>query len=442
MFPVFGGETPPPQVSVTVTRAFTSFDGTRSLDCADIPGGCVIGVITMEDFPGVDLLAKAFDTIAFLPRLDAAPTRYLVDGATVAVQGSTVPAGDWTVAQCGRAYLDDPTPAQAAALCGPGTPVTASADGVFSVDVVVHDPLVPAAGGSVPCGHTGCALVLADPSTPVAARRAVAFGPTVVTVAPDELVVGSTMQVSVAGAPIAPYNAVRFSMCVLPVGPTVEDSRCADEAGYVAVDEWDSGTAEHPIFPGMSLPDGTVDCRVTACGMAVFDADLGTGAQSPPLVYAPPAELTLAPAEGLLDGQTITVTGRHLSPGVTVSPDDGLTDGQSVDVSAHDLMATYDGPTVLVPSGGWALTQCDAAVLDDLTLLGLFTHCSVPPPTRPVTVPDSTLDTTFAVESTITRILGGTTDCTASPGACAVGLVRFEQDTHLSSYLVTVDFGP
>jgi hypothetical protein len=80
-------------------------------------------------------------------------------------------------------------------------------------------------------------------------------------------------------------------------------------------------------------------------------------------------------------------------------------------------------------------------VLEDLTLFGVFTQCSLPPPTRPVDVAGSTLETTFPVESTITKILGGTTDCTASPGACVVGLVRFEQDATLSAHVVPVEFG-
>jgi hypothetical protein len=142
-----------------------------------------------------------------------------------------------------------------------------------------------------------------------------------------------------------------------------------------------------------------------------------------------------------------------LDPGVTApysmaagelaaTPDRRLADGQVVDVEADGLMSTYAGPSLMgFATGEWALTQCDAAVQSAPHLLGVFTHCSAPPPTQPVTVAGSTLDAPLAVRSTITRILGGTTDCTAYPGACVVGLVRFERDGSLSTHLVPVAFG-
>jgi hypothetical protein len=126
---------------------------------------------------------------------------------------------------------------------------------------------------------------------------------------------------------------------------------------------------------------------------------------------------------------------------LTVTPATGLGDGQEVQVTGRDLMSTYDGvPAGPYATGGWALTQCDRAVLDQPHLLGVFTHCSVPPPTRGVTIEGSTLDTTFEVQATITRILGGTTNCAAAPDACVVGLVRLEQDLSISIHLVPVTF--
>ena len=133
-------------------------------------------------------------------------------------------------------------------------------------------------------------------------------------------------------------------------------------------------------------------------------------------------------------GELVAVVGEALAEGeLTVTPDAGVGDGQTVQVTGSDLMAGYAGPTLLVfPTGGWALTQCDAAVLNDLHLLGFFTHCAVLPPTRAIDIAGSTLHTTFPAASTITKILGGTTDCTTSPGACVIGLMRLEQDASLS----------
>jgi hypothetical protein len=113
-----------------------------------------------------------------------------------------------------------------------------------------------------------------------------------------------------------------------------------------------------------------------------------------------------------------------------------------VHLSGTDLMPSYDGPGFgPFPTGGWALTQCAADVVHDLSLLRVFTECSVAPPTRAVTVDGSTLDASFEVRSTINRILGGTTDCAASSGACVVGLVRLEQDGSISSHLTPIAFG-
>ena len=127
---------------------------------------------------------------------------------------------------------------------------------------------------------------------------------------------------------------------------------------------------------------------------------------------------------------------------LTAMPSEGLADGQEVAVSGRDLMTTYGGPPLgPFPTGGWAITQCDRAVLDQPSLLGVFLHCAILPPTRPITVATSTLDTTVAVQAAITKILGGTTDCTTAPGACVLGLVRFEQDASLSTHVVPLTFG-
>jgi len=126
---------------------------------------------------------------------------------------------------------------------------------------------------------------------------------------------------------------------------------------------------------------------------------------------------------------------------IAVAPDSGLGDGQTVQVTGTDLMPTYDGPAVWFPTGHWALTQCDAAVEQDQTLLGVFTHCAQLPPTRGVEIPGSTLDTTWDADATIHKILGGTTDCTASPGACVIGLVRWEADAQVTAHFADLSFG-
>jgi hypothetical protein len=504
---------PPAHVSAAVPARSTSFDGTRTIDCDTTPGGCVVGVVTVQDTSATIVLAKAFEPITFLPSLTASPSRGLTDGATVTVEGTHAPAGEWTLAQCTAAYVDDPTPTQTAALCGPAMPVTSDTEATLTADVIVHDPVAPTGGASTPCGYTGCVVVLANPTTPLAAWLGISFGPAAVTVEPSTgLFDGTTVTVSVRGAP-APAS---FAFCALPLATSLVDSQCGGNTPLES-DDWGSGSTTATVAASLAVVNGgTIDCRVAACAVGLFDADGNTVAASTPLTFAPPTTMTLEPTSGLLDGEAMTVTGRNLPtrtyvlrhcatggcdegqavtvppsgdldatfPAVqrftattgarmycrdhctvalftgssdelvavvgyamaegelTVTPDTSLGDGQTVQVTGSDLMPSYAGPTLLVfPTGGWALTQCDAAVLNDLHLLGFFTHCAVLPPTRAIDIAGSTLHTTFPAASTITKILGGTTDCTTSPDACVIGLMRLEQDASLSHHLVPVAFG-
>ena len=157
-----------------------------------------------------------------------------------------------------------------------------------------------------------------------------------------------------------------------------------------------------------------------------------------------PVTRTSCPSTRPVDGVAANAVGFAMATGtLAATPSTGLVDGQEVRVTGDRLMPTYAGPTVWAfPSGGWALTQCDRDVLDDLTLGGVLANCATAPVTRGVLVPESTMDEPFVVRSSITRILGGTTDCTAAPGACVVGLVRFEQGASLSHHLTPLTFGP
>jgi hypothetical protein len=127
---------------------------------------------------------------------------------------------------------------------------------------------------------------------------------------------------------------------------------------------------------------------------------------------------------------------------LAAAPDTGLADGQTISVTGTGLMPSYAGPTLWIfPTGGWSVTQCDRALVDQPNLAGALTHCGAAPVTRAVTVGGSTLDTTLQVRSSLTTIVGGTVDCAASPGACVVGLVRFEQDGTVSTHLAPITFG-
>jgi len=104
-----------------VSSRFDADDGSGERDCAAIPESCVVGVVTTD---GTTLLAKALEPIGFHPHLEGTGRRNLTDGDTVHLTGRFFPPGDYTAAQRDRASLDDPTPAQAEARCGPASPVT------------------------------------------------------------------------------------------------------------------------------------------------------------------------------------------------------------------------------------------------------------------------------------------------------------------------------
>jgi hypothetical protein len=512
----------PWQGSWLSSATFSPFGGTGQLACTDDPAGCVVGVLSFEDPEdwSTPIVAAAFDDLTFGNALSAAPARELTDGAAVTVTGADMAPGTWSVAQCGRAFLDDPTPtptptptaAQAAARCGPATPVVVGPDHTFATELVAHDPLTPAGGGEpLACGASGCVVVLSAPDDPATTSRGISFGRATVTLDPaGPYVEGTSVVVSVAGAP---FGSLRAQQCIAPVGPTSAESRChVVQLPITSVDSG-HGSVATLISPIVFTEPLLFSCRDEPCVFAAFDESDRTLGESAPFELQPSPTATLEPSTGLLDGQAVTLTARGLFPdfphsvywcgngecdgvehlvsgpdgtltttlrasqipnipqmrgycrtdcvvelfpegfGGTVhlhwsmatgslvaSPDTGLDDGDPVQVTGTDLMPTYDGrPLGAFPTGGWTLTQCDAAVLDDPSLFGAFTHCAVPPTTRPVTIGGSTLATELEVQASITRILGGTTDCTAAPGACVVGLVRFDQDAQLTTHLVPVD---
>ena len=104
-------------------------------------------------------------------------------------------------------------------------------------------------------------------------------------------------------------------------------------------------------------------------------------------------------------------------------------------------MPTYTGRSFgPFSSGGWAVAECSASIGTTPTLVQAFQDCGFPGGGGGAAIPGSTLSTTIQPHAALTAILGATTDCTASPGACVVGLVRFEQDGTMSTHLTPLTF--
>ncbi|HEV7759427.1 MAG TPA: neocarzinostatin apoprotein domain-containing protein [Acidimicrobiales bacterium] len=176
---------PPAHLEWTPVAAQASVDGSGRIDCRTDPSGCVAGVVAVTlPIGDMSVVASAFDDIVLIDALAVAPARRLADGDVVTVSGRDMEPGDRAVAQCGRAFSSDPTPASAAELCSPPVPVTPDAGGAFTTDLTVHDPLIPAGVGADPvaCGGEGCAIVLLPvdqdrPGLRAAGTFGISFGP-------------------------------------------------------------------------------------------------------------------------------------------------------------------------------------------------------------------------------------------------------------------------
>jgi hypothetical protein len=128
----------------------------------------------------------------------------------------------------------------------------------------------------------------------------------------------------------------------------------------------------------------------------------------------------------------------------SVSPSQGLVDGQSITVTGTKLMASYDGPPVWIfPTGLWGVVQCGFDVFspDGPTLVSVFEHCQSPPSGGLVNVPGSDLVMSIQVRSQVHSIIGGNVaDCTQ--GTCVILLGRLEQDGTVSTHTAFINFAP
>lgn len=516
------------------------------VNCALVAGGCVIGVVHVANEN--EIVAQAWDSIAFYPTLEGGHLTALDDGQTVTVTARVVPPGEWKIAQCGRAYVAEPTPLRASQLCGPSITASADAEATITADLVVHDPLVPTATGEpVQCGRQGCVLVVSNESVPVADSVEMSFGQLAVTVVPSSgLADVATVEVVVEDWPLEQGRTARIAQCTYPIRGALAAMPCG-QASTVTLDDSGRGRTTFqvrtmlPIVSTQFQPGGFVDCRATPCAVGLFRSDNDNDnnvSSSGPLQFASPP-LTVTPGSDLLDGQPMTVATSGLTPGqyrldhcqgprvpgagfacaqaegapiavgangvldvqlparqrftstvgthhycgavpfcvlrlwsvarsayvaqrdyrmsrpnMWVSPNDGLRDGQSLQVNGNQLMSSYAGPGPASgggSSGQWWLVQCNRNVSlfpavgwsGEQYMWGLLLNCSVySPPAVPVTVPGSTLQATVNVRARISNLLLQTTDCTTAPGACAVGLVRLEQDGTLTQALAPIVFAP
>jgi hypothetical protein len=241
------------------------------------------------------------------------------------------------------------------------------------------------------------------------ASAPISFGPRPsISVSPDSDVIdGETIEVTVGN--LAPERQYNVAICsdAFSCRPGEEFVTTADGTGTATL------TAVQRFLPEQG---SRIICRDN-CSVRVHDAQ----------TFREVAFASLTMAVGA----------------VGLDPSTGLVDGQDVSLSGSRLQPTYDGqPLGPFGTGHWATAQCEAAVGDSPSLYEVFVHCGFTEGLSEVTVPGSELPPTeLPVFATMTKILGGETDCAAAPGSCVFGLFRLEDDGLVTAYHVPLTFG-
>ena len=225
--------------------------------------------------------------------------------------------------------------------------------GYAEVDLVVS---LQGSQGVVDCLVRPCAIAGFTADGTAATSVPITFTPTPrMTLSPgDELVDGDLIQVDVDG--LLPGQLVRMGRCL------------ADRSSVT------SG-CERSLLNGPELSadqNGHFEIQIPAASR------LTTGAWYGQRVCRA-AECTVAIADNLSDVVLAEEPYGLAEPSASVSPSSGLADGQAVTVTGTDLQPSYAGPTVLFPTGGWSVAQCDRSVVDDPSLWNVFTKCAVVP---------------------------------------------------------------
>jgi hypothetical protein len=192
-----------------------------------------------------------------------------------------------------------------------------------------------------------------------------------------------------------------------------------------------------PCGPITLVPAGSglIDLELVAIDDFVASDGTLVDCTAPYDVYREPPPCAVA--AGTLDGAEFAADDIHYVTYavLTASPDGGLVDGQEVWLQGFGIPPSTDGPPfwIFPSTGQWSVVQCSRAVLDDLTLLAIWTHCALPPG-GVTTVDDPADGLTVPVQATLSRILGGTTDCTPSDNPCMFALARIDATGQLQVY--------
>jgi hypothetical protein len=393
----------PATLTYAVASSFTSLSGSRRVGCGVEPDDCLL---TVSGLGGQGTVGAPIDVAP--PPVVARPDAGLAWSDPYTAHLAGTPGATLLVAQCLEpvpATYDD-------ARCTSPSESVLDAGGRAAQERVVVGNVQPPSGEPIPCITTNCSVAAYVVPEPGAVGDLVGEWPLGIVPPPPYAQVsqsGPTHDgdfLRITGARLAPGVTYTLVTCTRTPGSMPLCER-PDGAPTLTADANGSGVATALAAQRLTDVFGRHHVCRHDCGIGLL----------PPGGYEPVAIAGYALADGAVD----------------VVPRSRLADGQVVTFSGTDLQPSYDGPPfwAFPQTGQWVVAQCDAAVVDDVTLLGVFTHCAASP-IGPVAVPGQTFTVGVPVARTITRILGGTTDCRASLDACVLVLTRVEQDGSVS----------
>ncbi len=290
-----------------------------TFDCRDAANNCGLAANTTYTTEGAALLGVTFDPNGPLlppPSIDVSPSTGLVDRQGVHVTGSGFrPLRSVLVAECIGGTSD-------LAKCRQNyyAPVTVAADGTVDTTLGVRTILVTSDGTSLDCrSAAGACEVQVGPFDPSTDRvsQPLAFDPNAplappptVTVTPSTGLVDG-QHVVVDGAGFSPSTPVGVSECA----NTSSVGTCALGTSIQTAGD---GTFSLQMDLHNRMWAGTVlDCRdpAVSCSIQAYSFFEPDGEATAALSFdpngpnLPPPVLTPSPSTGLVDGQTIAVTG-------------------------------------------------------------------------------------------------------------------------------------
>jgi Neocarzinostatin family len=319
-----------------VHRILHTANGT--VDCASAVEACRIGAAKLSDYSEFANTPLDFDQsipLPPLPTLLAGPTTGLVDGQSVALFGGGFPGNSGIVLQqCVAAALT---------TCYPLGGVTADADGNFITAVNVHRSVVAPPISTTDCASApGVCILRAYAIVDVDAQNSVDLSfdpsgppePATLTVDPDTDLV-QFQSVTAAGSGFAPSVGVQILQCK------------TDATDYQGCNQFSTGFVVSSAAGSFSTPisvrrilhlfAGDFDCASAPGACSLFASSYGPVPvvaaaaldfdSSVPLPPAPTISVT--PDTGLVQGQSVTVTGSNFAPNAQIFLSECSTGGSS-----------------------------------------------------------------------------------------------------------------